>query len=210
MSRIAVLCPTRDRPDGFRALEASVVATSNLADVIGYVDADQLELYQDIPGLVTGPRIGPVAAANFIVNEYPAYDAYGLITDDAVITTPDWDAWLLDTIAHCPGRVCVVSPHHNQGNHVDMPFVSKEWVKATGWFACPDCYHYAWPIITGLIGEMSAIVHAPKDKFSIHHPSKVEMVSENKLAKDHKAFFEFVSLKLPATVERVRQAMYPA
>lgn len=207
--RVAVLCPSRGRSQELRELRLSVRETSD-ADVLAYVDEDQAQLYngQEPAGQrIVGPRIGPVAAANVLVDKHPNYDLYGLVTDDARLTVPAWDEWALEAASKFPNRICVISPFHNQGNHVDMPFVTAEWIRAVGWFACPDCYHYCWPIITGLIGEMSAIVHAPSHGFAIHHPHKIEMVSESVRNADAQAFFEFVSTRLPAVVERVRSAM---
>jgi hypothetical protein len=152
-----------------------------------------------------GPRLGPVAAANSLLRRFPGHDVYGLLTDDSVVTTPGWDTWLLEVVKQFPNRVCVVSPHHNMGNHVDMPFVTKEWIKAVGWYACPDTRHYCWPTITGLIGEMTAICHAPEQRFHVEHEDHTQ--DRVKQIDDAQPFYEFVSLKLPAVVERVRQAM---
>jgi len=206
--RIAVLCPSRSRHDDLRRLGWSVRKTSG-AELLAYIDEDQRELYPPTDYIRTfyGPRIGPVASANELVRRAPDFDVYGLVTDDATLTIEHWDQWVSEAVNQFPNRVCVISPAHNQGGHVDMPFVSREWINAVGWFACPDCYHYCWPIITGLIGEMSAIVHAPEQSFAVHHPHKVEMVSESLRNREAQAFFEFVSLKLPAVVDRVRQAM---
>ncbi len=213
--RIAVLCPTRDRPADLDRLIKSVLLTSEAADVLVYVDDDQVEAYPKLFApecdkrvlYLTGPRVGPAASANALVRQFTEYDIYGLITDDAIVTTPHWDEWALDATDVFPNRICVISPFHNQGNHVDMPFVTRSWVDVTGWYACPDLYHYCWPILTGLIGEMSAIVHAPRHAFGIFHPPKTEMVSETTLLNDKAAFFDFVALKLPVTVEKVREAM---
>ena len=207
MKRVAVLCPTRDRPEGLDRLVESVRGTSK-ADVIAYIDEDQAGMYAGHGSGMqfVGERIGPVAAANLIVERLDGYDVYGLMTDDSVVTTPGWDGWLLDAISQFPNRVCVVSPHHNQGNHVDMPFVSREWIKATGWFACPTMYHYAWPTVTSLIGEMTAIVHAPRQCFNIDH-DYVDGTYQDRRIKDNTEFYDFVSLKLPAVVESVRAAM---
>jgi hypothetical protein len=212
MNRIAVLCPTRDRPEGLKRLIGSVLGTSRKADVLFYADDDQTEEYRGIPhegGRVInwfGPRIGPAPAANLLAKKFYDYDAYGLITDDSVVTTPGWDEWVLDTIPMFPKRICVISPHHNQGEHVDMPFVTKEWIEAVGWFCCPTMYHYAWPTVTSLIGEMTAIVHAPAQKFNIDH-DYVDGTYQERRIKDNTEFYEFVSLKLPPIVESVRQAM---
>lgn len=213
--RVAVLCPTRDRPEDLEELIQSVLLTTTRADVLVYVDDDQQALYPNVIGpdapknllYLIGPRVGPVASANALVKQYDDYSIYGLVTDDATLTTPHWDEWALAATDKFPNRICVISPFHNQGNHVDMPFVTREWIAAAGWFACPDCQHYCWPIITGLIGEMTAIVHAPRHSFGIYHAPKVEMVSEGRLAADHAAFFQFVALKLPPVVDRIREAM---
>lgn len=215
--RIAVLCPTRNRPAQFVNLAKSIMKTTNRADLVGYVDDDQAELYQatcdrtrtELRSRMSvhhGPRIGPVAACNVLVKEFPGYDAYGLIPDDAVVTTAEWAEWCLDVVAFLPNRVGVISPAHNQGPHVDMPFVTKGWIKATGWFAVPIAYHFVWPLVTALIGEMTAIVHAPKDRFNVDHDLAM---SANQVWRttDTEAFLPFVARELMPIVDRVRDAI---
>lgn len=201
------MCPTRDRPDGLRRLTKSVLETSK-AKVMAYVDEDQAGMYEGADATVTiGERVGPVAAANMLVERFRGYDVYGMVTDDSIITTPGWDEWVLGAIDQFPNRIAVISPHHNNGNHVDMPFVSRKWIEATGWFACPAMFHYAWPTITSLIGEMAGIVHAPKQKFHIEH-DYVDGTYPERRARDYEAFYNYVSLRLPETVEKVRRAMF--
>ena len=197
-------------------MAGSVVGTSAKADVIFYADDDQYDMYHGIEkenGLRGrtrdwyGPRIGPVSAANVLAAKYPEYSIYGMVTDDAVINTPGWDEWCLESIDMFPNRICVISPYHDQGNHVDMPFVTKEWMKKVGFFACPRMYHYCWPIITGLIGEMTAIVHAPQQSFGIVHKYETPGNSSH-LTEDALAFYEYVAMRLPTVVERLRAAMH--
>jgi hypothetical protein len=196
-------------------MAGSVMGTSAKADVIFYADDDQYDLYHGVEkenglrGRVRdwyGPRIGPVASCNTLVDKFPEYAAYGMITDDSQVTTPGWDLWLMDMIDQFPNKVCVASPHHNQGSFVDMPFASKQWITAVGWYACPDVKHYCWPIITGLIGEMSAIVHAPAQSFNIDHDYEPDANHETR-KEDAAKFFDFVSFKLPSRVELVRAAL---
>jgi hypothetical protein len=209
--RIAVLIPSRNRPAYLKKAIASVLDTSTRADVLVYLDDDQNGLYEklirsDRVIVHHGPRVGPVQSANYLVSEHPDYSAYGLITDDTTMITPGWDLWLLDVLSAFPGRLVVVSPRHNLGEHVDMPFVSSEWINLVGWYACPDMIHYSWPILTGLIGEMTAIVHAPESGFSIHHVG-LEHTNTEVRDRDARVFFDYVALKLPVFVERIRQAM---
>jgi hypothetical protein len=188
-----------------------------LADVLVYIDDDQRDKYQQIEereltrmdGRVImhyGSQVGPVASANALVDANPGYGGYGLITDDTVITTPGWDRWFNDAVEQFPNRIAVVSPRHNLGEHVDMPFVTREWIDQTGWYACPYMFHYCWPILTGLIGEMTAIVHAPEQKFGIKHDG-LPYTNLHMRAEDAREFFEFVSLRLPKYVEELRRAM---
>lgn len=206
--RIAVLIPTRDRPGQFLIAAESVRATSTLADVIAYVDDDQVDAYKGRATKgsywVHGPRIGPVASANALWKSYPDYSAYGLITDDSIITTIGWDQWLLAAFGQLP--LAVISPHHGNGNYVDMPFVSKTWTELVGWYACPLMKHYAWPIVSGLIGEMSSIVHAPAQSFHIQHT--YDPMANPDRSGDYEAFFSYVSRDLPGTVDLLRKAMY--
>lgn len=213
--RIAVLIPTRDRVDGLKRSAGSVMGTSTKADVLFYADDDQYDLYHGVEkadglrGRIRdwyGPRIGPAPAANVLAQKFPEYSIYGMMTDDAVMTTPGWDEWALEVVAQFPNRICVISPSHNQGNHVDMPFVTNEWIKQTGWFACPTMYHYAWPTVTSLIGEMTGIVHAPKQCFHIDH-DYVDGTYMERRNKDNTEFYDYVSLKMPEVVERIRAAM---
>ena len=205
--RVAVLCPTRNRPAGLKRLAESVRNTSS-ARIIAYVDEDQDKDYLGAEGVLMdiGARIGPVAAANLMAERYTGFEAYGLVTDDSTLETPGWDEWLIEALKQFPNRIAVVSPHHNNGNHVDMPFVSREWIDSVGWFACPALFHYAWPTITQLIGEMTAIVHAPEQSFHIQH-DYMEGTYPDRRQRDYEAFYNYVSLRLPAVVERVRQAM---
>jgi hypothetical protein len=209
--RCAVLIPSRNRPDHLRAAIQSVLDTSRCADVLCYIDDDQAKMYGGLlegERLIVhrGPRIGPAPAANTLVAAYPDYSAYGLITDDTTMVSGRWDEWLFSALASFPKRLVVVSPWHNLGGHVDMPFVSREWIDLLGFYACPDMIHYSWPILTGLIGEMTAIVHAPQDSFAVQHEG-LEHTNQNVRDKDARAFFEYVSLKLPVYVERLRKEL---
>lgn len=192
---------------------AGSVRDTSTAKVIAYVDEDQEEIYREACVGVgetlkihVGPRIGPAQSANAIVKKFPDFDVYGLITDDSYVITPSWDRWMIEVVQQLPKRIGVISPWHNQGNHVDMPFVTKEWIALTGWFAYPRFFHYCWPILTGLIGEMTAIVHAPQQRFGLVHEFEMH-TNTNRAPEDYEVFFEAVALRLPVYVEKIREAL---
>ena len=212
--RVAVIIPSRDRVVQLYDSITSVLNTSTCADVLVYIDEDQYDLYKALMHedrrvrYHFGPRVGPVASINYwhqILGD--KYAAYGMITDDSKITTPGWDKWLLAALDQFPNHVLVVSPHHNNGDHVDMPFVSVEWANTLGWVACPHAYHYVWPIITGLIGEMTAIVHAPQKAFHIEHEYEEGTYPERR-AQDYAAFFQYCTVVLRDDVRKIRERMH--
>ena len=218
MKRIAVLIPSRDRPEQLLDACRSVLETSIAADVLVYVDDDQRDIYE--PALVVaefgprvkamyGPRVGPVASANMLVEFSPEYSTYGLITDDSRMTVWGWDAWALDALDYFPGRIGIINPHHNLGGHVDMPFVSREWIDIIGWYACPEMYHYCWPILTGLIGEQTAICHAPEKSFALAH-SRLHPMNQEAQDADTAKFFRIVVVELPLYVSSLRKALSAA
>lgn len=209
LRRIAVLIPSRNRPMHLARAVDSVLSTSTKADVVAYVDEDQRELYRGLmPGgrfsIHYGPRIGPAPSANALVAASPGYAAYGLITDDTTIVTKAWDDWVLKVLSDIP--MAVIDPRHNLGEHVDMPFVSRKWIETVGWYACPGRHHYSWPIITGLIGEMTAIVHAGEDDFRLLHEGLSHTNDEYRNS-DAREFFDYVALRLPVPVHRIRECM---
>lgn len=207
--KVAVLCPSRGRPDALAKMVASVRETSR-ADVLAYVDTDWADQYRDVEGikLTIGPRIGVVASANRLVAKNPGYDIYGLFTDDTKILTPSWDRWLQNVFSEYP--LAVAAPMHNLGDVLDMPFVSRHWIEVVGWYACPVFYHWCWPAIHGLIGEMTTIVHAGRDDFRLDHWSiggGVHTSHTERREQDNNHFFDYINLELMKKVYAIREAM---
>jgi len=206
--RIGVLIPTRDRPQHFERAARSVYKTGLKADVLAYIDDDQEKDYPDtLAGVkrLVGPRIGPVASANVLVEKFPDYSVYGLITDDTTMVCRDWDEWVLAAMDSMAGRIVVVSPRHNLGEHVDMPFVSREWIDTVGWYACPDFYHFCWPVLLGLMGQLTCLIYPPEQAFSVHHEG-LPHTNLQALFEDKMGFFDYVALKLPPIIDKLRAA----
>lgn len=205
--RVLVMIPTRDRPQAAREAILSVFATSD-ASVCVYIDEGQEELYA--PELASlwadirfhrylGERVGPVASANRIAQRYGDFAAYGLITDDSRMTVPGWDGWLLEQ------PQLVVSPSTSQGDHVDMPFVAKEWVECFGWFAYPGCYHTGWPTITGVLAEAArTLCKAPRDKFFVQH-DMMPSQNQDRLREDARQLYAFFQMRFSTALGVLRQ-----
>ena len=205
---VCVMCPTRDRPGRAALLARSVLETSD-ATIVFYIDEDQWENYKYYfprthPRVIleSGGRQGPAASANFIAHVHREHSCYGLMCDDMEPTVRGWDRYIEEQIA---GRIGVVSPSHSMGNHVDVPFVSREWIEALGWFCYPTAYHYVWPTVIGLLGEASGtIVHAPADRFFIQHHQ--ESTRADGIEKDALGFYKLMLYDFHNYVRKIKEA----
>lgn len=169
---VLVMIPSRDSPDKASQARDSVLRTSR-ADVVICVDDDQIHDYHPLVGdrtaVVSAPRTDIVGTLNAAVAKMANYQAYGLLVDDARLTIPGWDDYLLETIDQFPGRIGVVSAAHSVGAFLNFGYVSRAWIDTLGWYACPDTAHYCWDTVMELLGEATSIVYAPKDRFFIQH-----------------------------------------
>lgn len=206
---VLVMIPSRDRPKEIQEAVLSVLETSQ-ASICVYVDEDQHALYQKSLDpfwrdrrfhQLTGERVGPVASANEIARRWDSFTAYGLITDDSAMAVSGWDDYLLDEVR---GGALVVSPSTTQGDHVDMPFVSAEWINKLGWFAYPGNYHTGWPTICGSLAEaIGRLVRAPRDKFFVSH-DMLPSQNEERLREDARQLYAFFQNRFSKALEVLR------
>ena len=71
--------------------------------------------------------------------------------DDVVFVTPAWDVAVEQAFASVPDRIVLVHADDGGGNDpnfAELPFVSREWVNAVGYFTGPGFvadFSDAWP-----------------------------------------------------------------
>lgn len=207
---IAVLCPSRDRPQDLLTLAESMRATSKRTHLYAYADFDQSHDYEGIDfgertTVLYGPRIGPVASFNALQEKFPA-EVWGAATDDSVFGTPDWDEWLLAEFEKFPHRIGVVSPAHYFGEFVNFPYVSKEWVEAAGFFAYPKAFHFIWDTVLEMLGEATNLVYATPEQFHVTHNAKLQTNLDH-LSDDYGAYLWWCVRDRREIVQRIRAAM---
>ena len=188
---LLIICPSRNRPEDLERLIESFVQTSTVAHLVVRCDHDQKALYDGIqlPDRVTieyGPKIGPGGSINCsayenmqMANErnqltLRPYDAFCAAPDDAEFVTPGWDLYALESLQRFPGRIGVVSAAHNNGEFLNYPCVSKEWIQVLGWYAHPSIYHFCWDTMHELLGDATNIVYAPRDKWLMEHKGRTQ------------------------------------
>ena len=170
---IGVLCPSRGNPEGLKRLIGNVGRTAQSAEVLSYIDEDEWDSYSEViqgTQYIVGPRVGLVASVNALAQGFPAYSTYILAGDDVSIGPNGWDVWLEKQFEKFPGRLGVVSAHHNGGEWCNFPALSREWIATAGHFGWPLCKHYAWDTILQVLGEGTGYVHSQATNLHIQHP----------------------------------------
>jgi hypothetical protein len=186
---IGVLCPSRGKPEGLKRLIGNVQRTAQSAEVLAYIDEDEWDSYKDaLKGTqyIIGPRVGLVASVNALVQAFPSYSTYILAGDDVSIGPKGWDVWLERQFERFPGRLGVVSAHHNGWDVCNFPALSREWIATVGHFAWPLCKHYTFDTIIQVLGEATDFVHSQASQLHIEHPvfdeaSKREAIKDDAL-----------------------------
>jgi len=136
---IAMLCPSRGRPDMARALAESAWSTSE-ADVVLITDTRDWYDYDSVgceweclTGLPTISLGWTYAAFTW------AADLYRMTNDDEVCLTPGWDERVLEVANEYPDGIFAlyVDDGFKGETHCAFPIVSRKWVETLGYFAPP-------------------------------------------------------------------------
>lgn len=205
--RVAVVCPTRERPIAFRHMYESVLETSK-ADVLSYVDDDQGYELPEEPRVIchVGSRIGRGDSINYLCKSHPEYDAYLLAADDVVFTKTDWEN---DLAAAMPedGIAVINAARERQGeNFVNWPVVSKKWIDTLGWFNPPKLKRYCQDTaLQALSDALGRTVYLQTDILQ-HKGMQVED-QKNKIAEDATNFVWFMAQEFKGCLDKLKAEM---
>lgn len=178
---IAILCPTRGRPDKFLRMVASAYdKTCGVYVYAGYDENpkgqnhgygwDSIDTYERYfpENMPTAQKWNSLAE---YAMTYPdtTHKLFMLGADDMVFDTPGWDRALLDHYnaldnkIHCyalqDSRSCDGTPH---------PIVTREWVEAMGYFMPPIFLHWFLDTWTVAIAKANGVFTHMKDYSLIH------------------------------------------
>jgi len=144
MYKIALLLPTRKRPDNLVRFYESVSETADDPEsiqIVTYIDNDDSS-YDDIELQdlikVRGDRVVLSEMWNKCYEKSTA-PILGHMGDDIIFRTKGWDTILLNTFKEYKDNIVFLygddgGPHVDFGTH---GFIHKDWVKATGYFVPP-------------------------------------------------------------------------
>lgn len=152
---IAILCPTRGRPESFkRMIESS--CTSNIYAYVSHDDMSE-HIYADIIKKYnrfhySGPDYPTVHKWNLLAQEAMKDSTrlggldtklFMLGSDDMYFATPGWDKALLDHYNALENKIHVYALQDSRDeNGTPHPIFSREWIEAMGYFIPPLFMHW--------------------------------------------------------------------
>lgn len=232
--RALIICPSRGRPAQFAQTVRSFEATSTKASLVAYIGHDQEESYRrelegydftlwntrisedgiTNPGrvrIVIGKDAPPVELDNRVARLYQRFfDCMGVIPDDCEFQKPGWEEVLAKAFARFPGRIGAVAAHHDNGDCVNFPFVSREWFQTIGWLFYPHNHHHCCDTIIEILGECANAIHyCTAEEFHIQHHHERTQNSEV-LDADLHGLLNFLVGDRRDLVRRLREAIADA
>lgn len=223
MSRIAILLPTRKRPEQLKRFCQSVkntVSDIHKISLFLYIDEDDEETQEavwtfDIPNphITVGPRIVMSDMANVLYRkakrfmeyvELQPYDLYFLAADDLLMETTGWDEMLIRAYDYLP-KDKIAMFYGDDGNLVahpprfgTHPILTKEWIETVGYVQPPYFVcDYADTWLNYLADSISRKIEVP-----IKHPHLHYTVGKAKVDSTYtERRQEFYKQNVPALYE---------
>jgi len=148
--KIALLTPTRARPEQLNRMMKSAVNTAEKANIDFYIaSTDGIDNY-DFPNLKTPDGMPTAFKWNLLAEEAmkdPENKLFMLASDDIIFSTPMWDSWLIEDYCHLENKIHVYHLQDSRDkNGTPHPIFSREWIEAMGYMVHPLFLH--WQIDT--------------------------------------------------------------
>lgn len=173
---IAILCPTRKRPEQLKRMVKSAFATASSPDNIRiYVafDKDEFESYLPVTNdcqVIFMPHGMPTAHKwNLLAELAMKMDSnthFMVAGDDMVFATPCWDKAVLDAYERKPHVYHLLDSRHADGT--PHPIVTREYIEAMGYFVPPLFMHWFIDTWTVEIATRNNIFTHFKEYMLIH------------------------------------------
>lgn len=210
MSRLAVVCPSRGRPQQCRRMIDSALETSQ-ADVLIYTDRDdpwasQYTVASPREVLWCGDPIGRGAAVNLLCQQYQ-YDYYLVVSDDITFDRTGWYSQIISKFSEWPDDLgCVHLLGENGASYVNWACVSKRWIEILGWFNYPGCRWFCQDTIIQCLAGAIGRLHQIPEQALTHHVEHTPDVMD-RLRHDQDAFLWYMAQFYLQDLEKLRRAM---
>lgn len=153
---IAMLVPTRGRPEQFKRMVDSVAATADIDNVLIFHASNGGDSYAtrqypiDTPTVYMWNDLAKEAMKN------PDVKLFMLGSDDIIFDTPGWDKALLDHYSALENKIHAYHLKDSRDvNGTPHPLVTREYMDAMGYFGCPIFLH--WFVDTWIVSVARSV-----------------------------------------------------
>lgn len=178
---IAILCPTKGRPEQFKRMVESVRKTADLQNVMIYPcvnghetslvnGATNRDIVCDETVLPEGmPTVHRWNYTAMIAQRNANHKLFMLGADDTIFATPHFDKALLDAYNALGNKIHVFALQDSRDKlGTPHPIVTREWIEAMGWFIPPIFLHWYIDSWTVEIAKSAGCFTHLKDYLLIH------------------------------------------
>ncbi len=198
------LLPSRGRPHLVQRLFNTGFQTPGVL----LLDDDDHEKYASVRlpegwEAIVRPRTYLSAKVNQGVSYKPLEAWYGVINDDHLPKTKDWDLTLVKNLRG------MIWPHDNYAGRISVLLMEGDLVRKLGWFACPDIKHFYLDDVHELIAEVLGCRGMPEIVVSHEHVNAGRMARDKTYnerpsnAEDRQAFLKWCVEKWPEIRQRI-------
>jgi hypothetical protein len=209
---LAIVCPTRNRPDLCRAMIESARRTSD-ADLLLYVDRDDQHLARyggydpKHVKLVVGDPIGRGRAVNALCETYPNYRAYLMVSDDITFDRKGWDKEALAALDGFKDEIGLVHLESEvEQTYANWAMVSRKWIETLGWFNYPGCNWFCQDTIVQVLAQAIGRITLIEPQVLTHHVTHTPDVIE-RLRQDQDAFLWYMAKNFASDLAKLREAI---
>lgn len=201
------LLPSRGRPHlAERLFKEGRFSTPGLLILDGYDQHNYsgVKLPYGWDTLVTPRKMYLSEKLNLGFSHAPNEKWYGVLNDDHVPMTKDWDTKLIGAL---DGPL--IWPQDNYADRISTPVMDGDFVRKIGWIACPDLKHFYIDDVHELIADCFGCKRLDDVVVSHEHvnagrmPPDLTWKERPSNAEDQKAFVLWCKEKWPAIRKRL-------
>jgi hypothetical protein len=210
---LAILCPSRSRPDRCRKMIDSALETTSETEVLIYVDRDDpylgdyLALVKHRVKVMVGDHIGRGPAINELVKKADRYDNYLIVSDDITYVRPGWDVEVREAMdSFGDGIGCVHLASENGQKYVNWLCVSRKWIETLGWINEPTLDMFCQDTVVSVLAEALGRIKIIEPQV-VQHECLVGAHQMEKFSRDAGLFLWYCASRFGSDLAKLKAVM---
>lgn len=219
MNKIAVICPTRNRPHNLARLHQALIDTNFTGLFIVGLDDDNAEIYLENTSpryessiYEINPRMRLASTLNFLAMKYiNDCDIVGFIGDDS-LPYGSWEKDILEVFKHQPTGFVYTNDLYQGAALAGTPFISTNIIQALGYMCPPKFIHLFIDNVWLDMGSRAGCIKYLENTIIEHlHPVTGKGISDkgydevdSSIHADHIAYNEWLSQQADRDIQIIK------